>query len=300
MPYAQAKGAKLYYEAAGRGHPIIFVHEFAGDLRSWEPQIRYFSRNYRCITYNARGYPPSEVPSDNKLYGQDIATDDITAILRHLKIKRAHVVGLSMGGFAALHFAIRYPRMASSVVVAGCGYGAPKSDRSGFKAEVRAFSRRFATEGMGAVARDYGSGPTRVQLQNKDPRGYAEFIEQFAEHSTQGMTLTMRNVQGKRPSIYDLTVKLKAIKVPTLLLTGDEDEPCLDANIHMKRMIPSSGLVILPKTGHAANLEEPALFNQAVQDFLLSAEHGRWGMRDPRSVSSKALSVTSTSNTNGH
>ncbi len=297
MPYAQAKGAKLYYEAAGRGHPIIFVHEFAGDLRSWEPQIRYFSRNYRCITYNARGYPPSDVPSDNKLYGQDIATDDIAAILRHLKIKKAHVVGLSMGGFAALHFAIRYPRMASAVVVAGCGYGAPKSDRSSFQAEVRAFSRRFATEGMGAVARDYGSGPTRVQLQNKDPRGYAEFIEQFAEHSTQGMTLTMRNVQGKRPSIYDLTAKLKAIKVPTLLLTGDEDEPCLDANIHMKRMIPSSGLVILPKTGHAANLEEPALFNQAVQDFFLSAEHGRWGIRDPRSVSSKALSVTSTSKT---
>ena len=297
MPYAQAKGAKLYYEAAGRGHPIIFVHEFAGDLRSWEPQSRYFSRNYRCITYNARGYPPSDVPSDNKFYGQDIATDDIAAILRHLKIKKAHVVGLSMGGFAALHFAIRYPRMASAVVVAGCGYGAPKSDRSSFQTEVRAFSRRFATEGMEAVARDYGSGPTRVQLQNKDPRGYAEFIEQFAEHSTQGMTLTMRNVQGKRPSIYDLTVKLKAIKVPTLLLTGDEDEPCLDANIHMKRMIPSSGLVILPKTGHAANLEEPALFNQAVQDFFLSAEHGRWGIRDPRSVSSKALSVSPTNKT---
>ena len=294
MPYAKAKGAKLHYAVAGRGHPIIFVHEFAGDHRSWEPQMRYFARRYRCITYNARGYPPSEVPADPKLYSQDIATDDIAAVLKHLKIKKAHVVGLSMGGFAALHFAIRYPRLASSVVVAGCGYGAPKGERADFLAEVRETVKRFRTESMAAVAKDYGAGPTRVQLQNKDPRGFAEFNEQLAEHSADGMALTMQGVQGKRPSIYDLTAKMKQIKVPLLLLTGDEDEPCLDANIYMKRTIPTSGLVIIPKTGHAANLEEPAAFNQALQDFFASAEQGRWGTRDPRSVSSKLLSVTAT------
>ena len=291
MPYANAKGARLYYEVTGKGHPIVFVHEFAGDLRSWETQVRYFSRNYRCITYNARGYPPSDVPSDGRLYGQDIATDDIAAVMKHLGVRKAHVVGLSMGGFAALHFAIRYPRLASAVVVAGCGYGAPKADRAGFQAEVRAFAARFEAEGAAAVARDYGSGPTRVQLQNKDPRGFAEFNQQFSEHSAEGSAQTMRNVQGKRPSIYDLTSKLRQIKVPLLLMTGDEDEPCLDANIHMKRTIPSAGLVILPKTGHAANLEEPAAFNQALQDFFSAAEHGRWGLRDPRSISAKALSA---------
>ncbi len=294
MPYAKAKGAKLYYAVAGRGHPIIFVHEFAGDHRSWEPQMRYFARRYRCITYNARGYPPSEVPANPKLYSQDIATDDIAAVLRHLRIKKAHVVGLSMGGFAALHFAIRYPRLASSVVVAGCGYGAPKSERASFRAEVRETVRRFRSEDMATVARDYGAGPTRVQLQNKDPRGFAEFNQQLAEHSAEGMALTMQGVQGKRPSIYDLTAAMKRIKVPVLLLTGDEDEPCLDANIHMKRTIPSSGLVVVPKTGHAANLEEPQAFNQALQDFFVSAEQGRWGTRDPRSVSAKLLSVTAT------
>jgi pimeloyl-ACP methyl ester carboxylesterase len=196
-----------------------------------------------------------------------------------------------MGGFATLHFAIRYPRMASAAVVAGCGYGAPKADRVGFQAEVRAFAARFEAEGAAAVARDYGAGPTRVQLQNKDPRGYAEFVQQFAEHSAAGAARTMRNVQGKRPSIYDLTPKLKQIKVPLLLLTGDEDEPCLDANLYMKRTIPSAGLVILPKTGHAANLEEPAAFNQALQDFFVAAEQGRWGLRDPRSLSAQALSA---------
>lgn len=292
MPYAEAKGARLYYESTGRGHPIVFVHEFADDLRSWEPQVSHFARNYRCITYNARGYPPSDVPDNPRLYSQDIATDDIAAVIKHLRLKKAHVVGLSMGGFAALHFAIRYPRLASAVVVAGCGYGAPKSERAGFQAEVRETARRFRTEGMAKVARDYGAGPTRVQFENKDPRGFAEFNRRLAEHSAEGSALTMQGVQGKRPSVYDLSAKLKRIKVPLLLLTGDEDEPCLDANIFMKRTIPSAGLVILPKTGHAANLEEPALFNQALQDFFLAAEHGRWGLRDPRSQSSKILSVT--------
>ncbi|MDP6708134.1 MAG: alpha/beta hydrolase [Alphaproteobacteria bacterium] len=292
MPYAQAKGARLHYEVAGRGHPIIFVHEFAGDQRSWEPQVRYFSRRYRCITYNARGYPPSEVPSAPALYSQDNATDDIAAVLKHLKVKKAHVVGLSMGGFAALHFAIRYPRLVSAAVVAGCGYGAPKSERAGFRAEVRETVKRFRAEGMAAVAKDYGAGPTRVQLQNKDPRGFVEFNEQLAEHSAEGMALTMQGVQGKRPSIYDLTAKMKQIKVPVLLLTGDEDEPCLDANVYMKRMIPTSGLTVMPKTGHTANLEEPAAFNQALQEFFASAEQGRWGTRDPRSLSAKLLTVT--------
>jgi pimeloyl-ACP methyl ester carboxylesterase len=182
--------------------------------------------------------------------------------------------------------------MASAVVVAGCGYGAPKAERIGFQAEVRELARRFRADGMAKVAREYGAGPTRVQFENKDPRGFAEFNQRLAEHSAEGSSLTMQGVQGKRPSIYDLTTKLKEIRVPLLLLTGDEDEPCLDANIYMKRMIPSSGLIVLPKTGHAANLEEPALFNQALQDFFLAAEHGRWGLRDPRSVSSKILSVT--------
>ncbi len=294
MPHAPAKGGKLFYQVTGRGHPIVFVHEFAGDHRIWESHVRYFSRRYRCITYNARGYPPSDVPADPKLYSQDIATDDIAAVLKHLKIKKAHVVGLSMGGFAALHFAIRYPRLASSVVVAGCGYGAPKDDRASFRAEVRETVKRFRTEDMAAVAKDYGSGPTRVQLENKDSRGFAEFNAQLAEHSSEGMALTMQGVQGKRPSVYDLSAKMKQIKVPLLLLTGDEDEPCLDANVYMKRMIPTSGLIMLAKTGHAANLEEPQAFNQALQDFFASAEQGRWGTRDPRSLSAKLLSVTAT------
>jgi pimeloyl-ACP methyl ester carboxylesterase len=119
MPYVDAYGAKLYFEESGHGYPIIFIHEFASDLRGWEAQVRYLSRSYRCITYNARGYPPSDVPEDASLYRWQFAVDDIAAVMRDLKIERAHLVGLSMGGYAALHFGLRYPDKASAIVAAG-------------------------------------------------------------------------------------------------------------------------------------------------------------------------------------
>ena len=289
MTEIQAEGARLYCEEAGQGEAIVFVHEFAGDLRAWEPQVRYFSRRYRCITYNARGYPPSEVPEDPKLYSQDIATDDIAAVLRGHGVTKAHVVGCSMGGFATLHFGLRYPEMARSLTVVGCGYGAKKDTRAQFATEAQDFAAQFEALGMQAVAAQYSAGPTRVQYENKDPRGYAEFQAQFAEHSAQGSALTLANVQALRPSLYDLEARLATLTVPTLLVTGDEDEPCLEANLYLKRTIASAGLLMLPRTGHAANLEEPEAFNRALQEFLASVEQGRWGLRDPRSLSGGAL-----------
>ena len=290
MPYAEAEGAKLYYEEVGTGFPIVFVHEFAGDLRSWEPQMRYFSRFYRCIAFNARGFPPSDVPDDLALYGQDIATDDIAAVMRSVGVNKAHIVGLSMGGFAAAHFAMRYGDLAASSVIGGCGYGADQSKRDQFKEEAEATADRLEREGMAAMAPIYGAGPTRVQLGNKDPRGYAEFLEQLAEHSVEGSVNTLRTTQALRPSLYALEEQMKAITVPVLIVTGDEDEPCLEPGLFMKRAIPTSGLVVIPKTGHACNLEEPEAFNSALREFFLAVEQERWGARDPRSISQSILS----------
>src|ERR1700676_1322120 len=140
-------GVKLYYEETGSGRPVVFVHEFAGDIRSYEPQVRYFARRYRCIVYNARGYPPSDVPEDGEKYAQDRARDDIRAVLDGLGINTAHVVGLSMGGFATLHFGLQYPARAISLVVAGCGYGAEPGKREQFQAEVEQTAQRIAGEG---------------------------------------------------------------------------------------------------------------------------------------------------------
>lgn len=277
-------GVKLHYEEAGAGTPVVFVHEFAGDLRSWEPQLRHFSRRYRCIAYNARGYPPSDVPEDYEHYSQARARDDIRSVMDGLRIQRAHVVGLSMGAFAALHFAMTYGNRALSITVAGGGYGAHPAHYAQFQKDARAHAEFIRREGMERFAQTYGHGPTRVQLQNKDPRGFAEYLAQFAEHPALGSANTMLGCQARRPSLYDLTDDMARIEVPTLIMAGDEEEPCLEACLLMKRTIPSAGLALLPRSGHGINLEEPALFNQLLESFFHQVEAGRWGARDPRSA----------------
>lgn len=277
-------GVRLHYEESGRGAPLVFVHEFAGDARSWEPQLRHFSRLYRCIAYNARGYPPSDVPEDVERYSQERARDDIRAVLDALDVERAHVVGLSMGAFATLHFGMRYPERALSLTVAGGGYGAHPAHYAAFQADARANARTIREKGMAHFAATYGAGATRIQFAAKDPRGFAEFQGRLAEHSVPGSANTMAGYQGRRPSLYALAAEMQRISAPTLVLAGDEEEPCLEACLLMKRCIPSAGLAVLPKSGHAINLEEPALFNRLLQDFLHRVEAGRWEARDPRAA----------------
>ena len=290
MPHVTADdGVKLYYEEAGTGIPVIFVHEFAGDYRSWEPQMRHFGQRYRCIAYNARGYPPSDVPKDGERYSQERARDDIRAVLDALKIDKAHIVGLSMGGFAVLHFGFTYPDRARSLVVAGCGYGAPPDKRQQFAEEAEAAARQFEELGMAKAANGYALGPTRVQFQNKDPRGWREFADQLAEHSTEGAARTMRGVQKRRPSLFDLVDKMKTISVPTLIMTGDEDWPCLEPGLLMKRTIPTAALVVMPNCGHTINLEEPAAFNAHLAEFFCAVDAGAWRPRDPRAMAGSIL-----------
>jgi pimeloyl-ACP methyl ester carboxylesterase len=284
-------GIRLYYEEAGSGDPIVFVHEFAGDFRSYETQLRFFARRFRVIAFNARGYPPSDVPGDWRQYSQERARDDIRDVLDGLGIAQAHIVGISMGGFATLHFGFAYPERARSLVVAGCGYGAQPDKQTQFTEEVARTAAAIESRGMAEVAKTYGAGPTRVQYQNKDPRGYAEFLTQLAEHSTPGAANTQRGVQARRPSLWELTDEMKRLDVPTLIATGDEDDPCLEPGILMKRLIPSAALIVFPNTGHALNIEEPDLFNRALADFFHQVESGRWPRRDPRSVTGSILGM---------
>lgn len=279
MPFAEADGARLYFEETGAGDPIVFVHEFAGDCRSWEPQIRYFSRRYRCIAFNARGYPPSEVPDDQALYSQAIAADDIAAVMRGAGIARAHVVGMSMGGFAALHFGLRYAGMARSIVVGACGYGAKPEESAQYALDSEAVAVEYERRGAAGVAEIYANGAYRLQLKQKDPRGWAEFRDQLAGHSAEGSARTMRGVQKHRPSLWHLEDGLAEMSVPALVVAGDEDDWCLEPGIYLKRTIPTAALLIVPKTGHAVNLEEPALFNQALADFFATVEAGKWTER---------------------
>ncbi|MBI2215990.1 MAG: alpha/beta hydrolase [Candidatus Rokubacteria bacterium] len=289
MPVASVNGTKLYYEEHGQGVPLVFVHEFAGELRSWAPQASCFARRYRTIAYNARGYPPSEVPDDVTAYSQQQAVEDIRGLLDALGIDRAHVCGLSMGGYATLHFGLAYPQRALSLVVAGCGYGSVMAERAQFRKDAELTAQRFEKDGMAAAAEVYARGPARVQFMDKDPRGWQEFFDLLAKGSAKGHALTLRGVQMTRPSVFELGDRLEKLEVPTLIMTGDEDEPCLEPSLFMKRKIPTAGLVVIPKSGHAINLEEPEAFNRAVLDFLTAVDQGRWTRRNPASLSGSAI-----------
>jgi pimeloyl-ACP methyl ester carboxylesterase len=277
-------GVRLYFEETGSGVPVVLVHEFAGDHRSWEPQVRFLSRWFRCITFNARGYPPSDVPEDATRYSQARARDDIRDVLAHLRIERAHIIGLSMGGFATLHFGLAYPSRVLSLLIASCGYGADPDRQAEFQAEMEVTAARIERESMAEFAKSYALGPARVQLQNKDPRGWAEFANQLADHSTRGSALTMRGVQKLRPSLWSLRKSMRNMSVPTLIMAGDEDEPCLESALMMKRTIATAGLAVIPRSGHTINLEEPDEFNRLAYAFITAAETGRWNPRDPRAV----------------
>jgi pimeloyl-ACP methyl ester carboxylesterase len=290
MPYARVAGVRLYYEEAGSGTPVVFVHEFAGDLRSWEPQLRFFARRYRCIAFNARGYPPSDVPSSVRKYSQEIHVDDIAGFMDALEIRKAHVVGCSMGGYAAIHFAIRHARRAISSTAIGAGFGSDPDKREQFLADTEAQARRFEEWGMPKAVRDYKVGPSRIPYLTRDPRGFDEFARQFEAHSARGSANTLRGVQAQRPTIYSLEKSLRACKVPLLVISGDEDDNCLEPGIFIKRVCPSANLWVVPATGHAVNLEEPDAFNRGLLDFLTAVDTGAWRPRDPRSLGKSTLS----------
>ena len=289
MPYANSKGVQLYFEEAGKGTPVVFVHEFAGDIRSWEPQLRYFSRRYRCIAFNARGYLPSDIPEAVSQYSQAIATDDIANVMNDIGVRKAHIVGCSMGGYATLHFGLRYARMARSLTVIGAGYGSDPDKRAQFLTDTEVMARRFDELGTAEAITTYQIGPARVQYQNKDPRGFHEFCEEFAEHSALGSANTLRGVQARRPTIYNLERGLARMKVPTHIVSGDEDNQCLEPGIFIKRVCPAARLTIVAATGHAVNVEEPDLFNRLTDDFLALVDSGRWRPRDPRSLNKSTM-----------
>ncbi|MES2712093.1 MAG: alpha/beta hydrolase [Pseudomonadota bacterium] len=280
MPFAPAKGANLYYEETGTGHPIVFVHEYGADHREWETQVRFFSREYRCITYAARGYPPSDVPEDGALYGQDHSVADILAVMDHLKIDKAHVVGLSMGAFATLLFGIRHPQRATALVVAGVGSGSVTDPAAlaAFRAENVEKAAMLREVGWPDLAMAAGTAPTRIQLRKKDPRGWDEFMSHLRSHSSLGSALTTQHYQGARDPVYAWEEALRTMTVPTLLAVGDEDGPCVEPSVFIKRMLPNAGLWMHPRTGHAINLEEPAAFNAALSSFFSTVERGRWSL----------------------
>ncbi len=290
MPFAQTTdGFRLHYELAGSGSPVVFVHEFGGNHWSWEPQMNFFARRHLCVTYAARGYPPSDIPPDAASYSQHRAADDVFDVMDAAGLQKAHLVGLSMGGFAVLHAGLRRPDRVLSVCAAGAGYGAEKAFEQYFRDISERVAANFEAQGSERFGATYAEGASRVQFQEKDPRGWALFAERLQRHSELGAANTMRGVQMRRPSLYDLEVEFSRMTAPVLIMVGDEDDHCLQPGLFLKRTIPACGLAVFPKSGHTLNLEEPALFNQLLAEFLAQVEAGRWRPRDPRAVPAQIM-----------
>lgn len=271
-------GTRIYVEEVGSGSPVVFVHEYAGDYRTWEPQMRYFARGHRCVTLSQRGYPPSDVPDDPVRYSQDIARDDIIAVLDALNIDRAHIVGHSMGAYTALHVGMKAPERCISVVAAGCGWGSlpDPAQSQAMKVLAAETGKMFAEEGIASAAAKYADAPMRQPHKNKDPRGWAEFARMLGEHSAIGHAHTMFSLQLKRPTLWELEAQLKAFKPPLLVIVGDEDEPCIEGSFFLKRTVPTAALMVIPRTGHTVTSEEPAAFNAALAELFAAAESGHW------------------------
>jgi 3-oxoadipate enol-lactonase len=289
LPYATTPdNVRLYYEEVGQGTPVLFVHEFAADHRGWEPQMREFGKRYRCIAYSARGYTPSDVPADRSAYTYKHVMRDCVAVLDHLKIDKAHIVGLSMGGYTTLQVGLNHPSRVRSMTLAGTGAGSERWYTDDFHKHSRAIADQYEREGSASVAATYGRSPARIPFEIKDPRGFAEFTRQLAEHSAEGAGNTSRGFQGGRPSLYDFAADIKKLAIPALIIVGDEDDRCIEPSLFLKATLPASGLVVLPKTGHVVNLEEPDLFNTVLGDFLTRVDAGRWAPRDSRTLATQS------------
>ena len=267
MPYADSDGVRLCYEEVGRGPPIVFAHELASDLRQWRAQIEHFRGRFRCIAYNARGYPPSDVPDDDAAYVHDRFVRDIGAVFRSTGLERAYLVGWSMGAYAALLYALEHADQIRGVVAAGVGSGSPAAEIEGFRADMRALADVYDTEGSAAGAERIAEGANRQALKRTRP-AWEAWLGDLAGHSAQGMARVCRNYQGRRHSLWDFEAGFSRLAVPVLLIVGDEDAPCLDTSRWLSAVIPNAELVISPQTGHAPNLEHPAAFNRAVEGFI--------------------------------
>jgi 3-oxoadipate enol-lactonase len=170
------------------------------------------------------------------------------------------------------------------LTIAGAGSGSERAYIEEFRKASKQNAEDFIKKGTPAVVQAYGLSPARISFAVKDPRGFDEFNKMFAEHDAKGSGNTVRGFQAERPSLYDLETDLRKVTVPSLIVVGDEDDPCLEPSFFLKQWITTSGLVVFPKTGHVVNQEEPGLFNEAVADFIARVEAGRWPARDPRSI----------------
>jgi pimeloyl-ACP methyl ester carboxylesterase len=269
MPDIQVDDIRVHYESAGTGKPLILIHSYPAHCEVWQPQIAAFSPHRRVIAYDVRGLGKTEAPTSAAAYSQERSIADLLGLLDVLKIPKADICGLSMGGNIALNFSIRHPDRVSSLIVTGTGAGT--DDGSAFARVANGWADIAESQGMEAFGKALVVLPVFAEYADRGPEQYRRLWGLLTSHTAHGVAHTARQVLAKRPTISALVPHLKALPVTTLIMVGSEDTACLAAGEVMAANIPNVRHHVIPKTGHFSNLEEPETVNRLIADFLSSA-----------------------------
>lgn len=248
MPYLTRNGVRLYYEDHGQGTPILLTHGFAAATGMWQGQIEAFQQSYRLIPWDMRGHGGSDCPTEQALYSHDHTVEDMRALLDHLHLDQAIIAGHSLGGFMSLAFHVAYPERVRALILQGCGPGYRNPEaRAAWNAQAEQRARTFEEKGLESLG-----GGAEVGVSKRG--------------SAAGLAKAARGILVQVDArVID---HLPGIRVPTLIIAGERDAPFLDGVHYMAERIPDATKVIIADAGHGANVEQPAVFNEAMQRFL--------------------------------
>lgn len=249
MPKLTRDGVSIYYEVHGSGPVILLTHGYSSSSHMWKGQIAALSAHNTLVTWDMRGHGHTDYPADQALYSEAHTVEDMAAILDAVGAKTAIVGGLSLGGYMSLAFAATYPQRVRALLIIDTGPGY-KSDtaRDGWNANAEKTAQRWERDGLSKLAN--GGAETRTSP-HRDATGLAR--------AARGM---LAQVNARVISA------LPDIKVPSIVIVGANDAPYLAASDYMTAKIPGAVKVVIPDAGHAANIDQPQAFNDAVLGFL--------------------------------
>lgn len=260
--FTDLNGATFYYEVAGAGHPLVLLHAGICDARMWDEQFAHFAQHYRVLRYDLRGY--GRTPS---VAGPFSHHQDLYALLQHLGIWRAHLLGCSMGGSACLDFALTYPAMANSLILVGStpsGYRANQPLPPQIVAVDEALHQVDFTLAAELEVQIWVDGIGRTP--DQVPTALRDRVRAMNTIALQNEVLELGQPQRLAPPADG---RLHELLLPTLLLVGDLDQPrILEAIDFMAERLPNGRKVVMPGTAHLPNMEQPKRFNELVLDFL--------------------------------
>ncbi|UCH87317.1 MAG: alpha/beta fold hydrolase [Dehalococcoidia bacterium] len=269
MPHLSIKGLDIHYKEKGQGFPIVLIHGYSGNLQNWILQVRALVKRYRTISLDLRGHGRSAKPTQREDYSLELFAADVYDLLNSLAVPECYLVGHSMGGMVAQEFVLRHPEMVRALVLVDTAADVPQNFPWKERARLMELAR---TEGMEAVFDEMlQTQPLGSQVVGENPELIDIWRRQFLMTSLEGYLYCGEAIGSRRPLLEELA----QIRVPTLIICGEADEPFLAPSQRMHQTIPGSELSIIASAGHTPTLENPLAFNEALLSFLARVDSER-------------------------